>query len=117
MAISMPAIISSSRVISLGNIHETHMLKLVSSPEQRKFGDDKRDLLTAQCQRCALSCSVTGAVLRIGLYCPRRRARPELSVCGIGVVFHPHPAGDADDGRTISGRPSTLRSDGIDRGR
>jgi uncharacterized protein len=36
----------------LGNIHETHMLKLVSSPEQRKFGDDKRDSLTAQCQRC-----------------------------------------------------------------
>jgi uncharacterized protein len=36
----------------LGNIHQTHMLKLVSSPEQRKFGDDKRDSLTAQCRRC-----------------------------------------------------------------
>ena len=36
----------------LGNIHETHMLKLVASPEQRKFGDDKRDTLTAQCRRC-----------------------------------------------------------------
>ena len=36
----------------LGNIHQTHMLKLVSSPEQRRFGDDKRDSLTAQCQRC-----------------------------------------------------------------
>ena len=33
----------------LGNIHETHLLKLVSSAEQRKFGDDKRDSLTAQC--------------------------------------------------------------------
>jgi uncharacterized protein len=36
----------------LGNIHETHMLKLVSSPEQRKFGDDKRDTLTEQCKSC-----------------------------------------------------------------
>jgi len=38
----------------LGNIHETHMLKLVASPEQRKFGEDKRDTLTAQCQGCAV---------------------------------------------------------------
>ena len=36
----------------LGNIHETHMQKLVASPEQRKFGDDKRDTLTAQCRQC-----------------------------------------------------------------
>ncbi len=36
----------------LGNIHQTHMLKLVASPEQRKFGQDKQDLLTAQCQAC-----------------------------------------------------------------
>ena len=36
----------------LGNIHETHMLELISSPEQRKFGNDKRDTLTAQCQSC-----------------------------------------------------------------
>jgi uncharacterized protein len=36
----------------LGNIHETHMLTLVSSAVQRKFGDDKRDTLTAQCKSC-----------------------------------------------------------------
>ena len=36
----------------LGNIHETHMLKMIASPEQRKFGQDKRDTLTAQCQSC-----------------------------------------------------------------
>jgi uncharacterized protein len=36
----------------LGNIHQTHMLKLVASPEQRRFGDDKRDTLTAQCRNC-----------------------------------------------------------------
>jgi uncharacterized protein len=38
----------------LGNIHQTHMLKLVASPEQRKFGNDKRDTLTAQCRSCAV---------------------------------------------------------------
>ena len=36
----------------LGNIHETHLVQLVASPEQRKFGDDKRDLLTTQCRSC-----------------------------------------------------------------
>lgn len=36
----------------LGNIHETHMLELVASPRQRKFGQDKRDTLTAQCREC-----------------------------------------------------------------
>jgi uncharacterized protein len=38
----------------LGNIHETHMLEMVASPKQRKFGQDKLDTLTAQCQRCAV---------------------------------------------------------------
>jgi uncharacterized protein len=38
----------------LGNIHETHMQKLVASPEQRKFGQDKRDTLTDQCRSCSV---------------------------------------------------------------
>ena len=36
----------------LGNIHKTHMLTMVASPEQRKFGQAKRDSLTRQCQDC-----------------------------------------------------------------
>ena len=36
----------------LGNIHQKHMLELVASPEQRKFGQDKQDRLTAQCRAC-----------------------------------------------------------------
>ena len=36
----------------LGNIHQTHMLELVASPAQRKFGLDKRDTLTRQCREC-----------------------------------------------------------------
>jgi uncharacterized protein len=39
----------------LGNIHETHMLELISSAQQRKFGDDKRDSLTAQCRSCPVT--------------------------------------------------------------
>jgi uncharacterized protein len=50
----------------LGNIHETHMLKLVSSPGQRKFGDDKRDLLTAQCKSCEVRAVCNGG-------CPKDR--------------------------------------------
>jgi uncharacterized protein len=36
----------------LGNINETHMIELVSSAQMRTFGDNKRDLLTQQCQAC-----------------------------------------------------------------
>lgn len=36
----------------LGNIHQTHMQKLMASAGQRKFGQDKLDTLTAQCQAC-----------------------------------------------------------------
>jgi uncharacterized protein len=36
----------------LGNIHETHMLELVSSLTMRKFGEAKRDGLTKQCREC-----------------------------------------------------------------
>jgi uncharacterized protein len=36
----------------LGNIHETHMVELIAKPEQRKFGQDKLDTLTPQCQAC-----------------------------------------------------------------
>jgi uncharacterized protein len=36
----------------LGNIHQTHMMELIASPTQRKFGQDKRDTLTQQCRNC-----------------------------------------------------------------
>ncbi len=36
----------------LGNIHETHMIELVASPAMRRFGDNKRDMLTQQCRDC-----------------------------------------------------------------
>jgi len=50
----------------LGNIHKTHMLELVASPGQRKFGTDKRDTLTTQCQRCEVRALCNGG-------CPKDR--------------------------------------------
>ncbi len=50
----------------LGNIHETHMLTLVSSAAQRKFGDDKQATLTAQCNRCRVKGLCNGG-------CPKDR--------------------------------------------
>jgi uncharacterized protein len=50
----------------LGNIHETHMLEMVASPKQRAFGDNKRDLLTEQCQACDVRMLCNGG-------CPKDR--------------------------------------------
>jgi uncharacterized protein len=50
----------------LGNIHQTHMLELVASPQQRKFGLDKRDALTRQCRECEVRALCNGG-------CPKER--------------------------------------------
>jgi len=50
----------------LGNIHQAHMLELVARPEQRKFGQDKRDTLTQQCQACEVRSLCNGG-------CPKDR--------------------------------------------
>jgi uncharacterized protein len=50
----------------LGNIHETPMRTLVSSPGQRKFGQDKRDTLTEQCRQCDVRSLCNGG-------CPKDR--------------------------------------------
>jgi serine-type anaerobic sulfatase-maturating enzyme len=38
----------------LGNIHEEHMVTLMAKPQQRQFGLDKLETLTAQCRGCAV---------------------------------------------------------------
>jgi uncharacterized protein len=50
----------------LGNIHQTHMLKLVASPQMRAFGQDKHDSLTPQCRRCEVRALCHGG-------CPKDR--------------------------------------------
>ncbi len=50
----------------LGNIQEEHMLTLVSSEQQRKFGTDKRDTLPRYCRECEVRFACQGE-------CPRNR--------------------------------------------
>jgi uncharacterized protein len=50
----------------LGNIREEHMLTLVASPEQQKFGQDKRDMLPRYCLECEVRFACHGE-------CPKNR--------------------------------------------
>jgi len=50
----------------LGNIKENHMLELVASDRQRKFGTDKRDRLPKYCLECEVRFACHGG-------CPRNR--------------------------------------------
>ena len=61
----------------LGNIHQTPLVQLVASAPQRKFGDDKRDTLTPQCQRCEVRNLCNGG-------CPKDR----FSLSGDGDPGH-----------------------------
>ena len=50
----------------LGNIKETHMIELIASDQQRKFGQDKLDTLPRYCQECEVRFACHGG-------CPRNR--------------------------------------------
>jgi uncharacterized protein len=50
----------------LGNIQETHMIELVASPQQMKFGQDKRDSLPRYCLDCDVRFACHGE-------CPKNR--------------------------------------------
>ncbi|MCJ7832406.1 MAG: SPASM domain-containing protein, partial [Actinobacteria bacterium] len=50
----------------LGNIHEKRMLDLVASPQQQKFGSDKRDTLPQYCLECPVLFACNGG-------CPKDR--------------------------------------------
>jgi uncharacterized protein len=50
----------------LGNIRDTHMIELVASEQQRKFGEDKWDSLPKYCQECEVLFACYGE-------CPRNR--------------------------------------------
>ena len=78
----------------LGNIHETHMLEMVASPEQRKFGQDKFDTLTAQCQRCAVKDLCNGGCPKDRFALSRDGDPGQNFLCaGLELFFtHTHPA-------------------------
>jgi uncharacterized protein len=50
----------------LGNIKDVHMLDMVASDQQRKFGNDKRDTLPNYCLECPVRFACNGG-------CPRNR--------------------------------------------
>ena len=50
----------------LGNIQESHMIELVASPQQLKFGTDKRDSLPRYCMECDVRFACHGE-------CPKNR--------------------------------------------
>jgi uncharacterized protein len=50
----------------LGNIKETHMIELVASDQQRKFGQDKMTTLPRYCQECEVRFACHGG-------CPKNR--------------------------------------------
>jgi uncharacterized protein len=50
----------------LGNIKDQHMIELVASDQQRKFGNDKRDTLPRYCRECEVRFACNGG-------CPRNR--------------------------------------------
>jgi uncharacterized protein len=50
----------------LGNITQTHMVELLASPQQRAFGNAKRDTLPAYCRSCEVRFACNGE-------CPKNR--------------------------------------------
>jgi uncharacterized protein len=50
----------------LGNIQETHLIELVASDQQRKFGQDKQDTLPRYCRECEVRFACNGG-------CPKDR--------------------------------------------
>ena len=102
----------------LGNIHETHMLELVASPEQRKFGRRQARhadrAVPALRGQAPVQRRLSEGPLRA---LARRRAGPELPLRGPGAVLHAHAPGDAGDGPAAAAGPRARRRDGVGRGR
>jgi radical SAM protein with 4Fe4S-binding SPASM domain len=73
----------------LGNIENTHMLEMVASPQQARFGQDKRDALPEFCRTCDVRFACHGE-------CPKNRflvtpdGEPGLNyLCaGFKLFFH-----------------------------
>ena len=64
----------------LGNINDTHMLELITSPAQRKFGRDKHDTLTRYCRDCDIRFACHGGCPKTGSP-PPPTANPASTTC------------------------------------
>lgn len=78
----------------LGNIHQTPLVQLVASAEQRKFGDDKRDSLTAQCRACEVKPLCNGGCPKDRFATSRDGEQGQNYLCaGLELFFkHTRPA-------------------------
>ena len=65
------------------------MIELVASPQQLKFGQDKRDTLPRECLECDVRFRLSRRVPEEPLHCDAgRRIRTELPVRGFKAFFH-----------------------------
>ena len=111
-AISTRAITSWSRHIKLGNINETHMIELVASDQQLKFGRDKFDTLPQYCLDCDVRFACHGG-------CPKDRfistpdGQPGLNyLCaGYKAVLPSHRSTHAVDGAPAAAESRAVRTD------
>ena len=91
----------------LGNIHETHMLELVASPAQHKFGQDKAATLTAQCRQCEVKSLCNGGCPKDRFALARDGEPGQNYLCpGLELFFtHTRPAMQAMGRLLQQGRP------------
>jgi hypothetical protein len=92
----------------LGNIKDKHMIELINSPQQQKFGFDKRDTLLPRMRR---SVRVPRRLPQGPLH--RRSvwgARSQLPLPELQGVLPPHRCADAGDVRAPHHGPSPLRA-------
>lgn len=94
----------------LGNIHETHMIELVASDQQVKFGHDKFDTLPKYCLECDVRFTCHGG-------CPKDRfittpaGEPGLnSVCGLQAILPSHQPAYAVDGAIAAPKSRSVRT-------
>jgi uncharacterized protein len=108
----------------LGNINDTHMLELVASPKQRRFGEDKRDRLTRQCRACEVRPLCNGGCPKDRFVLARDGEGGHNYLCeGLYRFFtHTGPtmaimAGLVRQGRYADGVMDVVRADDAKRGR
>ena len=93
----------------LGNINETHMLDLVASQRQRRFGLDKRETLPQYCLECDVRFACHGGCPKDRfISTPGGRARPELPLRRLQGLLPPRRRADADHGRAARAGPRAL---------
>ena len=99
----------------LGNVHEESIRDMVASPQQTKFGQDKKDTLPQYCIECDYRFACNGGCPKHRFYQnPARRGRPQLFVQGVQNVLRARRSLHALYGQRTAARPTGHRRDGMD---